>query len=183
MGKRQDKIRADSIRHSPENAVTQSILPCILFLIAVTLASARVSHAQTQTVTPEQLCRHVKEIRTLPLKPGGPNEDNSSVDSIYGQMRKMGNQVVPCLIEKITDITEMDDPRQAPAMGKVKVGDVALWVVLDITGLPYDDMFPPDVRKRLTTEGVYAYFEWVKSSKHRNLLQQNVRAWYSRNHG
>jgi hypothetical protein len=91
----------------------------MLSLLVVTLASSRTACAQT--VKPDELCRRVKEIRTIPLKPGGPDADYSSVDPVYGQMRKMGKQVVSCLIEKITDVTAMNDPRQSPTVARVKI--------------------------------------------------------------
>jgi hypothetical protein len=59
------------------------------------------------------------------------------------------------------------------------VGDVAFWVVKDITGLPYDEMFPEGTRRRFKQEGVYAYFEWVNRDGHRKKLQQNVDKWFS----
>lgn len=157
---------------------------CVLSLTLVTWASAQKPSAPTQNISQQvqELCRRVKDIRVLPLKAGGREIDYSSVDPVYDELRKMDEQVVPCLIQKIADTAEMDDSREAPTVGKVKVGDVAFWVVLDITQLPYDDMFPPAVRKRFAKEGVYAYFHLVKSLKRRRELQQNVLAWYSRNH-
>jgi hypothetical protein len=156
----------------------------ILSLSLITRAATQKPSVPTQNVSPraQELCQRVKDIRLLPLKAGGREIDYSRVDPVYNELRKMDDEVVPCLIQKITDTAEMNDPRDSFTVGRVKVGDVAFWVLLDITGLPHDDMFPPDVRNRFAKEGMYAYFDWVNRTKHRRILQQNVLVWYSRNH-
>ena len=84
---------------------------------------------------------------------------------------------MPCLIAKISETQVTTDPRSAPEYSGVRVGDVAFWIVKDITALPYDEMFPPRLRKRFPREGVYAYFDWVNRAGNRKVLQQNVRNW------
>jgi hypothetical protein len=112
---------------------------CMLSLTFVAWVLPQKLLEPTQKVSSQvrELCRRVKDIRVLLLKAGGREIDHSSVDPVYDELRKMDEQVVPCLIQETTDTVEMDDPREAPTVGKVKVGDVAFWVVLDITRLPY----------------------------------------------
>jgi hypothetical protein len=121
-------------------------------------------------------CDEVTKIREIPFKP-----DLSVNDQAYNSLKKKGREVVPCLIERIPDTKVTVDPRGIPGPKNCKVGDVAFWVILDITNLPYDDMFPETLRKRFADEGVYAYHEWVRKKSNRKLLQVNVRKWYEAN--
>jgi hypothetical protein len=98
-------------------------------------------------------------------------------DTVYDGLKLLGGAATKCLIDKITDTRIMPDPRKAPKYTPVRVGDVAFWILVDLRKLPYDDMFPEAIRQRLKNEGVYAYFDFVKSRQNRRLLQQNVRSY------
>lgn len=128
------------------------------------------------------LCSRIREIKKLPFRNDGPDANYQEYGEVYAQLRKVGDDAVPCLIEKITDTRKMPDPRQAPTVGSVAIGDVAFWILNDITKLPYDDMFPSEVRQRFKDEGVYVYFEWIAKKKNRSLLQRNIRSWYLSEH-
>jgi hypothetical protein len=122
----------------------------------------------------QQVCSEIAAVRHIPFHP----EDKVD-DPAYSRLREKSWGVVPCLISQITNTSLTPDPRSAPVYPKVRVGDVAFWVVKDITGLPYDEMFPEGTRRRFKQEGVYAYFEWVNRDGHRKKLQQNVDKWFS----
>lgn len=126
----------------------------------------------------EALCSRIKEIKRLPFRNEGPAANYDYFGEVYAGLRKLAGKAAPCLIERIADTARMPDPRQAPTVASVAVGDVAFWILADITDLPYDEMFPSELRERFRSEGVYAYFDWVKKKKNRRLLQKNVRSWY-----
>ncbi len=99
-------------------------------------------------------------------------------DEAYLALRNAGEAVVPCLIEKITDTTPMPDPRMAPKYSGTVVGDVAFFMLLDITGLEFEALLPDEVRESCRVNGVYAYFDYVANSEHRAQLQQRLRDWW-----
>lgn len=129
-----------------------------------------------------RLCAKIVEIKRLPLKrEEGGLEFFKALDPVYGQFRELGDAMVPCLISKVTDENVMDDPSQAPHYGLVTVGDVAFWVFLDITGMPFEKALPPPVRKDYESRGYFAYFDWVRESPaHRTILQKNIEHWYAK---
>jgi hypothetical protein len=131
------------------------------------------------------LCKHISDIKRLPFhRDEAPTEAFKELDPVYGRFRELGDAAVPCLIAEVTNVTVMDDPRQAPTYRPVRVGDVAFWVFMDITGMPYQEALPGSVQKREEKEGAYAYFTWVKKPRNRRLLQQRLQAWYKlRKHG
>src|SRR5712692_9550028 len=83
------------------------------------------------------LCRRIAEIKVLPLKPAeGTVEGFKKLDPVYGEFRALRNVAVPCLIDQIVNETVMRDPRQSPRYGiPVRIGDTALFVFTDITGM------------------------------------------------
>jgi hypothetical protein len=121
-------------------------------------------------------CSEVTLVRHIPFHP-----DENVNDAAYNRLRMDSWTVVPCLIRQITNSALTPDPRSAPAYPKVRVGDIAFWVIRDITGLPYDSMFPTDLVQHFPKEGVYAYFEWVNRDSNRKKLRNNVERWYLAN--
>src|SRR6266404_7358326 len=76
---------------------------------------------------PKMLCHRVAEIRVLPLK------GDQGRDPVYDSLIEAGDAVVPCLIDEITNLTHMKDPRETPKFADTRVGDVAYFVLRDIT--------------------------------------------------
>ena len=76
----------------------------------------------------------------------------------------------------------MRDPRQEPGYRdiEVRIGDIAYFLIVDITKLDFTRLLPAQVRSEYTTEGVYAYFKYVQDINHRKALQQGLLSWYSR---
>ncbi|HET9839403.1 MAG TPA: hypothetical protein VFR84_14320 [Candidatus Angelobacter sp.] len=128
-----------------------------------------------------EVCSRITQIKMLPMKPNeGDLNFFKGLDPAYGQFRELGEAAVPCLIGKLTDRAVMNDPRQAPRVGPVTVGDVALWVFCDITGMQLQQALPAAIRRDYKERGEYAYLDWVRAdSKHRKIVQQNVTKWYS----
>jgi len=129
------------------------------------------------------LCKRVAEIKLIPIQAreskGGDFKD---IDPVYDKFRILGDAAVPCLIDELANQTIMDDPRGSPHFGGVvaRVGDTALWVITDITGLDPSRMVPASVRKEWDGDlGTLAYFDWIKLPGNRQLLQANVKAWWN----
>lgn len=69
----------------------------------------------------------------------------------------------------------MPDPRQAPVVHGVVAGDVAFWVLLDISGERLEMFLPESVARDFKIRGVYAYFDFVSHPENRRILQTRVR--------
>jgi hypothetical protein len=129
---------------------------------------------QPEAAEKKVTCNEISAVRRIPFHAGEPVKDDA-----YNKLLKKSWGVVPCLIGQITNTHRTPDPRTAPIFGDVRVGDVAFWVIKDITALPYDDMFPPDLVARFPKEGVYAYFDWIHKPQNRKILQNKVQEWYN----
>lgn len=131
--------------------------------------------SQSQTVSLREakaLCNRVAEIKEL------TDKVESGVDATYDELKKAGEAVVPCLIEKITDTTVMRDPRCPTISGATKIGDVAYFVLVQITKIDFIELLPADVQKKYKTTGVYAYHDYIERKGSRKELQLKLREWY-----
>lgn len=140
-----------------------SLLKFCLVGLALALAS--------QAATAQGLCDRVREIKVIPHK------DERVDDAAYNALTEAGERAVPCLIEKVADPTPMPDPRQAPKISGTRVGDVALFVLADITKLDFVAMLPASVRGKFKNEGIYAYHEFAAKRRNRGWLRRRLRAW------
>lgn len=132
---------------------------------------------QAPSVSIAELCERLKDIKLLPHK------DEPVEDAAYNALLAEKERVTPCLIRKISDKTLMDDPRQAPRVGKVTVGDVAFFVVVDFGNADFVGLLPAEVKKAYELEGVYGYFRLIDESDNRKKLQQAAIAWYEKKYG
>lgn len=137
-----------------------------------TTNTSEVRPNKSDTQDPSLLCSRIAEIKTLPLK------GDSGEDQVYDALVEAGDSVVPCLIEKVTDTTKMADPRQTPTYSDIRVGDIAYFILIDITKLGFTEPLPPDVKERHKEEGVYAYFRYVEKQENRKKLQSRLYEWY-----
>jgi hypothetical protein len=124
-----------------------------------------------------ELCDKVSEIKLLPFK--GERVD----DTAYNSLIKAGEAAIPCLIERVTDTKKMRDPRQAPTYSDVRAGDVAYFVLIRLANIEFVEMLPERVQEKYKTEGVYAYFDYVRKKQNRERLQRSLREWYDRKQG
>jgi hypothetical protein len=53
-----------------------------------------------------------------------------------------------------------------------RVGDLAFFLLLRITGVPFEQMLPENVRAKVKEEGVYAYFRYTEVPANRAALQR-----------
>jgi hypothetical protein len=164
-------------------------------VLALTLVTGCNSQSRTEALPikketaqpqpkPEELsllCERLKEIKMLPLK------DEPGDDPVFKELTAAGDDVVPCLIRKITDETEMPDPRQAPRVGAVSVGDVAFFSIYHLGKASFEELFellPPEVQKAYTSdEGVYGYFRTIDKHNNRKKFQVALTKWYEKKYG
>ena len=125
---------------------------------------------------PETLCHQVPEIRVLPFK------GDKGRDRVYDSLVTAGDAVVPCLIDEITNLTHMSDPRETPKFADTRVGDVAYFVFTDITKMNFTDPLPPNVKEEYKADGVYAYFRFVEKPENRKEIQRYLLDWYMKTH-
>jgi len=154
--------------------MAKQILMLVLFFCVgackVYSQSGNVSSADARAV-----CNRVARIKTLPMK-GDPG-----IDAAYDAIVSAGDAVVPCLIQKITDVTPIRDPR-CLFSERTTVGDIAYFVLVDITKLDFVELLPANVQKKIQTNGVYAYHDYIRRKGARSQLQFKVREWYRRKH-
>jgi hypothetical protein len=74
----------------------------------------------------------------------------------------------------------MKDPRSAPTYLDFRIGDLAFFLLVRITEIPFEEMLPNSVKSRIKDEGVYAYFEHVKRTDNRKALQARWKAWWAK---
>ena len=116
----------------------------------------------------EDPCKNLIEIKELPFK-------GESTDEAYLFILRQGDAVMDCLISKITDITPIKDPRQAPKYEDFVVGDIAIFILSDVTKRPLEEFFPPELQAGYKDERVNAYFKFVRLRNNRKLLQERVK--------
>ncbi len=154
----------------------------LLLIIGLTIQSshvrARISEkAFGQGKTDEETaCKRLSEVKQVPFKGESIN------DEAYNDIVSRGKAVIPCLIREITNTTRMKDPRSAPTYPDFRVGDLAFFLLVDITKIPFEQMLPYSVKFKIKDEGVYAYFEYVEHLNNRKALQNKWRAWWAK-HG
>ena len=124
-----------------------------------------------------ELCKQLAEIKQFPGR--DPSEQE---DPFYAAIMAKGKDIMPCLVEEITNDTPMHDPRSAPVWQHYKVGDTAVFLLVDIAK---DDellekMLPQPYREEWKTNGVYAYFNYVSTTENRRQLQRWWRDWITK---
>lgn len=118
-------------------------------------------------------CARLYQIKSL------PRHDEPIDDGAYNELIDAGEKAIPCLIEKITDTTEMEDPRCPRFTDNFKVGDMAYFVLLDIGGIGFEQMLPAETQELIKTEGAFAYHWYVEEEGNRDRLQDRLKEWYS----
>ena len=120
-------------------------------------------------------CTRLAELRVIPFRRGETD------DEVYLALMKEGRGAVTCLVERITDTTEMKDPREAPPVYFV-VGDAAVMMLTEITGISIKECLPEEFASKWRDKGIYSYFSYVwKSKSNRQELQrcwlEHVEEW------
>jgi len=140
-----------------------------LIVAVVSVVACVGGPSSVDSVRASRACNRLGELRELPFKREPVN------DPVYNELIAVGRPAIPCLVDKIDDATPMPDPRKAPPIpGGVAVGDVALFMLSDVSGVDLKDLLPPEVLKELQEQGVYAYFTYVRNAKNRAALKRYV---------
>lgn len=133
-----------------------------------------VSAIATQLVDqPERLCGQIFKIKTIPFHANQRDED-----LIYDEMMAAGDRLVPCLIERVTDITSMENLNED--FGKVeksKVGDVAVEFLQVMAHLDLKSLIPEKFFHNKLDD---PYFAYVEKPERRKELQEKLWDWYHR---
>src|SRR5271168_1369562 len=117
------------------------------------------------------LCKRLSSIRHMPF------QNEHVEDEAYNQIMAKGPALVPCLVEQLTNGAKMRDPRSEPTVADFRVGDLAFFLLLRITTVPFEQMLPDTVTSKIKDEGVYAYFRYTESPANRAALQRKWKAW------
>jgi len=145
---------------------------CLVFaFLLVCSCSSGTATATEPSPVAVALCSRLGEIKHIPFK------DESINDEVYTKLMEQGQAVVPCLIDQIANQTRMEDPDSVPSPPDFRVGDLAFFLLLDITKVPFEQMLPESVNNQAKEQGVYSYFAWVHNPAHRKRLQDKWRAW------
>ena len=139
-------------------------------------ANAQEPSPNPTPIDPKFLCDRVPQIKILPFK------GEQGKDATYDSLMVAGDAVIPCLIDRVTDVTPMQDPRESLKFEDTRVGDIAYFVLTDITGMDFTAPLPTRVKREYKDEGVYAYFRFVEKLENRQKIQNALRAWFKKSH-
>jgi hypothetical protein len=147
--------------------------PLLIMVIALSscLLSAQRAWGSHSSTEASDLCRRLSSIRRIPFEHEAVN------DEVYNKIIVKGKDVVRCLIDQLTNETKMADPRSEPTVADFRVGDLAFFLLLRITNVPFEQMLPDPVKAKLKEEGVYAYFRYTGTPGNRIALQRKWKAW------
>ena len=148
----------------------QKIIICLFTLACVCTGSASAQTSKQADLV--RLCNRVAEIKELPMK------GDRGIDAAYDAIVAAGETIVPCLIDKIADTRRMRDPRCPPLSDQTTIGDVAYFVLIDITKLDFIELLPEKIQAKFKNEGAYAYHDYLARKGARRELQLKVRKWW-----
>jgi hypothetical protein len=96
------------------------------------------------------------------------------VDDVYDTLLELGRYSLPCLVNRLTDIRWMPDPRSEPLLGIPVIGDVAYMVLTD-KGVA--ELIPALAHRKPDEMRMDEFFIWPSVGDHRQRLQTAVREW------
>ena len=146
-------------------------LSALFILCGCPWLSAHSQKVAASGTEPSDLCKRLNSVRHMPFQ-------NEHVDDqVYNEIMAKGSAMTPCLVEQLTNGTKMPDPRSEPTVEDFRVGDLAFFLLLRITGVPFEQMLPENVKAKVKEEGVYAYFRYTELPANRAALQRRWKAW------
>jgi hypothetical protein len=125
------------------------------------------------------MCRQLPNVQSMfdafkRETPGEAEDAPTLEDDVHDTLSRLGRYSLPCLVDRLSDVRWMPDPRQEAMMGPPLVGDVAYLILLDM-GVP--DILPTLSDKPPDMPGMMFYTWWPSVGKNRLRLQSAVRAW------
>ena len=139
-----------------------SIVP--LVIAAQLTASCALSRDVELTTT----CPPVESIKTKPFR------NERGIDSAYDKLR-YDDACEGVLIRSLSNTKKMADPRQMPPDERFVVADAALFVLLERRSIAIEAVVPDEVAKRMNSQGIYAYFDYVASPSGREKVISQAR--------
>jgi len=149
--------------------MNRQLLYAALFCCLCTVSALAQTSKQADIV---RLCNRVAEIKELPMK------GDRGIDAAYDAIVAAGETIVPCLIDKIADTRPMRDPRCPPLSDQTTIGDVAYFVLIDITKLDFIELLPEKIQTKYKNKGAYAYHDYIVRKGARRQLQLKVQKWW-----
>lgn len=171
----------------------------LLFLVLFLLASAATISAQQAIpngLAPDQatrlaamMCRQLPNVQSMfdsaKSETADDVDDETNLedevkyetlleDDVHDTLLRLGRYSLSCLVDELTDVRWMPDPRQEAMMGPPLVGDVAYLILLDM-GVP--DILPTLGDQPPDMPGMLFYTWWPSVGKNRLRLQAAVRDW------
>jgi len=149
--------------------MNRQLLYAALFCCLCTVSALAQTSKRSDLV---RLCNRVAEIKELPMK------GDRGIDAAYDAIVAAGETIVPCLIDKIADTRPMRDPRCPPLSDQTTIGDVAYFVLIDITKLDFIELLPEKIQTKYKNKGAYAYHDYIVRKGARRQLQLKVQKWW-----
>ena len=147
------------------------LIIAVLLLHSSPLLSSESQEIATSGPQASELCKRLRSITRMPF------QDEHVDDKLYNQIMAKGSAIMPCLVEQLTNVAKMRDPRSEPTVADFRVGDLAFFLLLRITGVPFEQMLPDSVKAKVKEQGVYAYFRYTEAPANRTTLQRKWKAW------
>jgi len=116
---------------------------------------------------------HLSQIKMIPF------EGNAGVDAHYDALKTAGAKAVPCLIANITNTVRKPNPRPTPGLGDARIGDTAVYLLAEITGIDPVKLLPRKYQDLYAEMGVLVVDKYLHDRvNNRRLLQRKLSRWY-----
>ena len=113
-------------------------------------------------------CDDLSQIKSLPFK------DDLGEDAQFDRMVVNFDGYKTCLINKITDRTEIQDPSSGPARHPYTVGALAYDVITSSGRLDYSICMPSEIAESWKRQGAQALATWLQQDGNPEMLQACV---------
>jgi hypothetical protein len=146
----------------------------LLFLIYKRLVLVFGVLAFAISTTQANVCdEHLLHIKYIPY------EGESGVDAHYDALMAARHSAVPCLIANVTNTRSVRNRRPIPAGAATMVGDVAVYVLVAMTGVDTFKMLPRKYRDLSKSMGVVVRDIYLHDRRsHPLALQRRLWHWY-----
>jgi hypothetical protein len=116
---------------------------------------------------------HLSRIKYIPY------EGESGVDAHYDAIMAARRSAVPCLIANVTNKRSVRNPRPIPAGAETMVGDVAVYLLAEVTGLEPNKLLPRKYRDLYGEMGVTVMDKYMHDRRSNpRALQRRLWRWY-----
>jgi len=117
-----------------------SFVLAVFFMLLIFSGTSSNAQSNISANEAEKLCNTVKSIKELPRDWG-----EKGVDKTYDAIVDAGEKVVPCLIDQVTDVTVMKDPRCPTISTGTTIGDVSYFILVELLKIEFTQLLPENV--------------------------------------